>query len=430
MPRTWLITGSSRGLGRNLAEAVLAHGDQLVATARRPAQLAELVERYPGRARAVALDVTDRAQADAAVQEALDAFRGLDIVVNNAGYANIDSIEDFAEDDFRAQIETNLWGVINVTRAALPVMREQRSGHIIQISSVGGRDTAAGIGPYQTAKWGVEGFSGVLQKEVAPLGIHVTIIEPGGFRTDWAGSSMTVHAIRDEYRQSVGPMVDYRESTTPLGDPAKAAQAILEISNVPEPPLRLLLGSDAYAVARAADVAKIASDEQWKELTLSTDHDDGAFDIAQLRRVAADAAVGTNPGGAVAASPLIFIATNRLKAGQLERERERVQGLVEFLEANEPRLIAFNEYVSDAGDEVTVVQVHPDPASMEAHAEIVRERAQAAYAETLEATVRIQVFGQQTGALLKALHEQAGNGVELSIKGEHLGGFTRSAAER
>src|SRR5260221_7211760 len=158
MPRAWLITGSSRGLGRTLAEAVLAHGDQLVAPARRPAQLAELVERSPGRARAVALDVTDRAQADAAVQEALDTFGGLDIVVNNAGYANIDSIEDFAEDDFRAQIETNLWGVINVTRAALPVMREQRSGHIIQISSVGGRDTAAGIGPYQTGKWGVEGI--------------------------------------------------------------------------------------------------------------------------------------------------------------------------------------------------------------------------------------------------------------------------------
>src|SRR5713101_7210849 len=129
-------------------------------------------------------------------------------------------------------------------------------------------------------------------------------------------------------------------------------------------------------------------------------------------------------------SPFIFIATNRLKAGQLDRERKRVPSLVEFIAAREPRLIAFNEYVSDAGDEVTVVQVHPDPASMEAHTEIVRERAQAAYAETLEATVRIQVFGQPTGALLEALHEQAGNGVELSIKREHLGGFTRSAAQR
>jgi hypothetical protein len=126
------------------------------------------------------------------------------------------------------------------------------------------------------------------------------------------------------------------------------------------------------------------------------------------------------------AAPLIFIATNRLKAGQLERERERVPGLVEFIEANEPRLIAFNEYLSDAGDEVTVVQVHPDTASLEAHMEIVRERARAAYAETLDATVRIQVFGEPTDAILEALREQAGNGVELSVNGEHLGGFTRS----
>ena len=137
--------------------------------------------------------------------------------------------------------------------------------------------------------------------------------------------------------------------------------------------------------------------------------------------------VGPHPG-ATAASPLIFIATNRLKAGKLERERQRVQGLVEFIEASEPRLIAFNEYLSDAGDEVTVVQVHPDTASLEAHIQIVGERAKEAYAETLDATVRIQVFGQPTDAILEALREQAGNGVELSVNGEHLGGFTRSAA--
>jgi NAD(P)-dependent dehydrogenase (short-subunit alcohol dehydrogenase family) len=273
MPRTWLITGSSRGLGRALSEAVLAAGDQLVATARDPEQLADLVDRYPERARAVALDVTDRAQADAAIRAAVDGFGRLDIVVNNAGYANVNSIEDFAEDDFRAQIETNLWGVINVTRAALPVLREQGSGHVIQISSVGGRVTTPGVAPYQTAKWAVEGFSGVLEKEVAPLGIHVTIVEPGGFRTDWGGSSMTVHPVREPYRATVGRMAEYRDSATPPGDPEKAAQAILKIADVPEPPLRLLLGSGAYAMARAADEAKIASDEQWKELTFSTDHD-------------------------------------------------------------------------------------------------------------------------------------------------------------
>jgi hypothetical protein len=144
-------------------------------------------------------------------------------------------------------------------------------------------------------------------------------------------------------------------------------------------------------------------------------------------RVAENTLVGTNPGGTAVASPLDFIATNRLKAGQLERERERVQGLVEFIEASEPRLIAFNEYVSEDGDEVTVVQVHPDTASLEAHMKIVRERAQEAYAETLDATVRIQAFGRPTAAILEAHREQAGNGVELSVSGEHLAGFIRSA---
>ena len=196
MPRTWLITGSSRGLGRALAEVALAAGENVVATARNPDQLQDLVERYPDSARAVGLDVTDRAQAAAAVKSTTDAFGRLDVLVNNAGYANVNSVEDFAEDDFRAQIETNLWGVINLTRAALPVLREQSSGHILQISSVGGRDTTAGLGPYQTAKWAVEGFSGVLAKELAPLGIHVTLIEPGGVRTDWAGASMHVADIR------------------------------------------------------------------------------------------------------------------------------------------------------------------------------------------------------------------------------------------
>ena len=285
MTQTWLITGSSRGLGRALAEAVLAAGHNVVATARKPAQLQDLLDRYPERARAVALDVTDRAQGFDAVKATVDAFGRLDVLVNNAGYANVNSIEDFDEEDFRAQIETNLWGVINLTRAALPVLREQGAGHVIQISSVGGRDTAPGIGPYQTAKWAVEGFSGVLAKEVAPLGIKVTIIEPGGFRTDWAGSSMTVHEVRDAYRPTVGYMSDYRESATPLGDPEKGAQAILQIAQVSEPPLRLLLGSDAFAVARAADEAKIAADEAWKELTFSTDHDEGQIDHERLRRV-------------------------------------------------------------------------------------------------------------------------------------------------
>jgi NAD(P)-dependent dehydrogenase (short-subunit alcohol dehydrogenase family) len=287
MPRTWFITGSSRGLGRELAEAVLEAGDQLVATARNPEQLADLVAQHPGRARAIALDVTNSAQADAAIAAAVDAFGRIDVVVNNAGYANIGAIEDFTEDDFRAQIETNLWGVINVTRAALPVLRPQRSGHIIQISSVGGRIVSAGLGPYQTAKWAVEGFSGVLQQEVAPLGIHVTIVEPGGLSTDWAGSSMTLHDVRDDYAGTVGARVrQMREGALhPLGDPRKAAQAIVEISEVADPPLRLLLGTDAYELARAGDREKAASDERWRELSVSTDHDGAGPQIEALRQL-------------------------------------------------------------------------------------------------------------------------------------------------
>ena len=362
MPRTWLITGSSRGLGRALAELALAAGENVLATARNPDQLQDLVERYPSSARAVRLDVSDRAQAAAAVTATIDAFGRLDVLVNNAGYANVNSIEDFEEDDFRAQIETNLWGVINLTRAAVPVLRQQASGHILQISSVGGRDTMAGLGPYQTAKWAVEGFSGVLQQELAPLGIHVTLIEPGGVRTDWAGASMHVADIRSAYRPTVGLIADYAASGTPRSDPLKTAQAILQITQVDDPPLRLLLGSDAYAIARAADEAKIASDERWKDLTLSTDADDIAHDAFTRPHIPGPApAVPPTP----ASAPLIFVATNRLKPGQLDAERGRVPGLVEFVEQNEPQLIAFNEYVNDNGTEVTVVQVHPNAASMQ-----------------------------------------------------------------
>ena len=423
VPRTWLITGSSRGLGRALAEAALAAGENVVATARNPDQLQDLVKRYPGSARAVRLDVTDRGQAAEAVEATTDAFGRLDILVNNAGYANVSSIEDFAEDDFRAQIETDLWGVINVTRAALPVLREQSCGHIIQISSVGGRDTIPGLGPYQAAKWGVEGFSGVLQKEVAPLGIHVTLIEPGGVRTEWAGASMHVANIRDVYRPTVGQIAEYAASGTPRSDPFKTAQAILQITRVDDPPLRLLLGSDAFTIARAADEAKIASDERWKELTLSTDADTSTREDHTTAHTPARAPADTPT---LTSPPLIFVATNRLKPGQLDAERRRVRGLVEFVEQNEPQLIAFNEYVSDNGSEVTVVQVHPDAASMQKHLEIIGERAAQAYEETLDATIAIQIFGPVDPQMLTTMRTQTGERVSLTVATEHLGGFTRT----
>src|SRR5260221_1656916 len=205
MPRVWLITGSARGLGRAIAEAVLAHGDRLVATARHPQQLADLTEREGANVLTLALDVRNPQQARDAVAAAVQTFGCLDVVVNNAGYANYVTIEEATDDEWRDQLETDLWGVIHVTRAALPVLRTQRSGHIIQISSVGGRLGTPGLGAYQTAKWGVEGFSEVLAKEVSPLGIKVLIVEPGGMPTDWAGSSMHITEPGADYQAVLAP---------------------------------------------------------------------------------------------------------------------------------------------------------------------------------------------------------------------------------
>ncbi|GCE31360.1 short-chain dehydrogenase/reductase [Dictyobacter alpinus] len=276
MSKVWLITGSSRGLGHSLAEAVLAHGDQLVATARKLEQLQDLVEKYGEQVRAVALDVTNTEQAHAAIAGAVKAFGRLDVVVNNAGYANVTTIEDASDEEWHAQMEANLWGVINVTRAALPVLRKQRSGHFLQVSSIGGRTTSAGLGPYQTAKWAVEGFSEVLSREVKHLGIKVTLIEPGSFRTDWGGASMTFIEANEDYERVLEPMIAYRKdiSGKEPGDPNKAAQALITLVNETNPPLRLPLGSDAFKIARLVDQAKLAETERWEHLITSTDYDD------------------------------------------------------------------------------------------------------------------------------------------------------------
>jgi len=273
MTQVWLITGSSRGLGRALAEEVLAAGHKLVGTARNRAQLDDLVERYGDQIHAVALDVTDARAAGEAVKAAVNAFGRLDVLVNNAGYGNIGSIEDTSLEDIRAQIETNLFGVINVTKAAIPLMRKQGSGHMIQFSSVGGRVGAIGRAPYSTAKWGVEGFSEVLAKEVGPLGIKVTIIEPGGFRTDFAGSSTRIREGRPEYDSTVGAAARFQRNYDGRqpGDPVRAAAAIIHIASLDEPPLRLLLGSDAVKSVEQADLARMEADRKWRDLSVSTD---------------------------------------------------------------------------------------------------------------------------------------------------------------
>jgi NAD(P)-dependent dehydrogenase (short-subunit alcohol dehydrogenase family) len=275
MAKTWLITGTTSGFGAELAAAALRRGDNVAATGRRSERLHYLIDTYGDRVRTIELDVTDPEAARAAVAATVAAFGRLDVVVNNAGYAVSGSLEDMTDEDFRAQLEANLFGTVNVTKAALPVLRAQRSGHILQFSSIGGRvGNTPGLGPYQTAKFAVEGYSGVLAQEVAHLGIKVTIIEPGGFRTKWAvGAGTATTPISADYQQSVGTWItrfaDY--SGNEPGDPARAAQAILQIVDTDKPPLRLLLGSDAYQLVAEDSAARTAEAERWNELTLSTD---------------------------------------------------------------------------------------------------------------------------------------------------------------
>jgi NAD(P)-dependent dehydrogenase (short-subunit alcohol dehydrogenase family) len=278
MPTVFFLTGASRGLGRAIATAVLDAGHRLVATARDPRSLDDLVAAHPDRTLAIALAVTDPAAATAAIAAGRERFGRLDVVVNNAGYANLAAVEDVSLDDFRAQVDTNLFGVVNVTKAALPVLRQQGSGHIIQVSSIGGRLATAGLSAYQSAKWAVGGFSSVLAAEVAPLGVAVTVLEPGGMATDWAGSSMEVPPISAPYQETVGAMAAMHDSATlALGDPAKVAMVVLQVAAMDDPPLRLILGSEAYTYAAAAAERQAESDRRYRELSASTDRD-GATD--------------------------------------------------------------------------------------------------------------------------------------------------------
>jgi len=275
MAQVWLVTGSSRGLGRHVVEAALQRGYRVLATARRPEVLDSLVARYGDRLHTVAHDVTVPAQATAAVQAALEAFGRIDVVVNNAGYADLASVEDMSDQAFRDQVEAVFFGTVHTTKAALPTLREQGRGRIINVTSVGSRMATPGLSAYQSAKWAAAGFSAVLAAEVAPLGIHVTSLEPGGMETDWAGSSMHIPEISAPYQATVGAAATMHSlSSRPLGDPAKVAQVILQVADMDEPPVRLLLGSEAYAYATAVARAQLASDEQWRELSRSTDRDD------------------------------------------------------------------------------------------------------------------------------------------------------------
>ena len=273
MSKVWLVTGSASGLGRSIAEAVLASGDRLVATARDPRRLEDLVEKYSGQVRTAALDVTDEGAARAAVQVAADAFGRLDVVVNNAGYGDVAPFEQLSSERFKAVIDTNFYGVVNVTRAALPIMRKQKSGCILQISSVGGRLGLPGSTAYHAAKWAVGGFTESLSQEVSPFGVRVCALEPGGMRTDWGtrANKDTPHLLPD-YEPSVGALAEALKSVwgNENSDPARVAQVILRLVDSDHLPAHLLLGSDAVKYAREAEAARAADAERWREISVST----------------------------------------------------------------------------------------------------------------------------------------------------------------
>jgi NAD(P)-dependent dehydrogenase (short-subunit alcohol dehydrogenase family) len=266
--KTWFITGTSRGFGREWAEAALKRGDKVAATARDVDSLSALVDTYGDAVLPLGLDVTDRAADFAALAQAHDHFGRLDVVVNNAGYGLFGTIEEVSEQQARAQIETNLFGALWVTQAALPYLREQRRGHIIQVSSIGGIAAFAGVGLYHASKWGLEGFSEALAQEVAEFGIHVTLVEPGGFDTDWSGSSAVRAEPIDAYEEARRQMAA-RRSQLPQGNTAATGAAILQIVDAKDPPLRVFFGAPPLQIAKDRYAQRLKTWEEWNELSVA-----------------------------------------------------------------------------------------------------------------------------------------------------------------
>lgn len=274
MSQVWLISGSGSGLGRDIAEAALIAGHRVVGTARRVDALDELKARFPDTLEITPLDVTDESACVEAVRFTLGAFGQLDVLVNNAGYGQLVPFEQMSPADYRAQIETNLFGVVNLTRAAVTHMRERRSGHVINVSSVGGRIGTPGMSAYQAAKWAVGGLSEVLAAELGALGVHVTAIEPGGMRTDWARrAGADLPPFLPDYEASVGALRDMLSGYAghEAGDPVRVAEVVLRLAAHPRPPVRLLLGSDAATYAGAAEQARRQTDQRWADVSRSTD---------------------------------------------------------------------------------------------------------------------------------------------------------------
>ena len=273
MAKVWLITGSGNGLGRDIAEAALAAGDSVVAGARRTDELKPLVEQYGERVKPVTLEVRDEVAAKAAVQAAVDTYGRLDVLVNNAGYGQFAPFEQMSDEDFKGVVDTCLYGVVYTTRAVLPVMRKQKSGHIFQVSSIGGRIAMPGNSPYHAAKWAVGGFSDSVEAEVAPFGVKVCTLEPGGIRTNWAQrAGENAPELLPEYEAAVGPILKLLQIIRGRaeGDPKKIAEVILKLANSEDVPLRLILGVDAEKRVLQVEAARASEAKKWRDVTLST----------------------------------------------------------------------------------------------------------------------------------------------------------------
>jgi NAD(P)-dependent dehydrogenase (short-subunit alcohol dehydrogenase family) len=265
--KVWFITGTSRGFGREWAIAALDRGDKVAATARDTATLADLVDKFGDAILPITLDVTDRAADFAAVKQAHDHFGRLDVVVNNAGYGQFGFVEEVSEQDARDQIETNVFGALWVTQAALPYLRAQRSGHIIQVSSIGGIVAFPNVGIYHASKWALEGFSQSLAQEVAPFGVHVTLIEPAGFSTDWSGSSSRTAEALPAYADLHAENEKVRKTRWAApGDPKASAAAVLKVVDADEPPLRVFFGDAPLGLAKADYDERLRTWEQWQSV--------------------------------------------------------------------------------------------------------------------------------------------------------------------
>ncbi len=268
MSKTWFITGASKGFGREWTEAALERGDNVAATARNLETLDALVDTYDDAVLPIELDVTDREADFAAVQRAAEHFGSLDIVVNNAGYGHFGMIEELSESDVRAQMETNLFGALWVTQAALPIMREQGSGHIIQVSSIGGISAFPTVGAYHASKWALEGFSQSLAQEVAGFGIDLTLIEPGGYATDWSGPSAKHSEESPAYSGVREAARNRRSAAATPGDPKATRDAVLKIVDAEEPPLRIFFGEVPLGIARDDYESRLATWNEWQPVSV------------------------------------------------------------------------------------------------------------------------------------------------------------------